>query len=207
MSKILSLAVVSSPEVSAEDAAWLDDLRGRFPGLAHAPLPPHVTLVFPTTAVDAAALTDHVGEVAQHFQPFDFVIRCALPMPDVLSSNTHVFLVPEEGFSAMVRLHDRLYSGALASALRLDIPFVPHITVGYGTDAAYCKQAADAINAENRTVKGTVSVLDVLAISEGGVQSIQRLPLRARCSSHRALSYQPCLFLFIPGRARPTGIP
>ena len=176
----MSLAVVSYPAISPEDGLWLDALRYRFPDLAYPRLPPHVTLVFPTMTVDAATLIHYMHEVVQNFEPINFMIRCALYMPDALGNNTHVFLVPDEGFSAIVRLHDQLYRGLLAPALRLDIPFIPHITVGYSADAAYCKSAVDAINAENREISGTLSVLQVLAVSEDGIQSIERLRLNVK---------------------------
>jgi hypothetical protein len=44
-------------------------------------------------------------------------------------SGSYVFLVPDEGSGALSLLHDRLYSGLLAS-LRIDLPYVPHITIG-----------------------------------------------------------------------------
>ena len=48
---------------------------------------------------------------------------------DVFSSLTHLFLVPNEGCSAFVILHDPLYTGSLTDSLRLDIPFISHLTI------------------------------------------------------------------------------
>jgi hypothetical protein len=42
----------------------------------------------------------------------------------------YVFPVPDEGYSALSLLHDRLYSGPLVRCLRLDLMYVPHITIG-----------------------------------------------------------------------------
>lgn len=73
-------------------------------------------------------------------------MRCAIVVKDALSDNTHTFLTPDEGFREIVKLHDHLYRGALANELRLDIPFIPHITVAISPDANVCKRIADDIN-------------------------------------------------------------
>lgn len=54
-----------------------------------------------------------------------------------------VLLVQDEGFSEVVRLHDKLYTVILALELRLDIPFYPHIGIGSSTDVLACKRLAD----------------------------------------------------------------
>jgi hypothetical protein len=45
-----------------------------------------------------------------------------MPGADDEDETAYVFSVPDEGFSAVSILHDRLYTGILAPFLRLDIP-------------------------------------------------------------------------------------
>src|SRR5262245_22726723 len=51
-----------------------------------------------------------------------------------------VFLVPDEGNSALSLLHDQLYTGPLVSHLRLDLQYVPHITIGTLSDREKAKR-------------------------------------------------------------------
>src|SRR3546814_6532902 len=77
----------------------------------------------------------HLAVVAGDAAPVALAFRCALPVQDPDSGDTYVYLVPDEGFSALVRLHDRLYSGPFADARSLDRPYIPHITLARITEA------------------------------------------------------------------------
>ncbi len=77
----------------------------------------------------------------------------------------------------MVRLHDHLYSGPLAGELRLDIPFVPHITVGYAEDAGVVKHAADAFNSSSFVIKGIIQRLEVIQIKGQHIETIKTTEL------------------------------
>jgi len=92
---------------------------------------PHVTLVFPfsTAALDQYAiidLIDHISSCAAHIEPFD----AHFSRTD-LSWDQWLFLVADAGRDRLVLLHDQLYTGMLRPLLREDIPFVPHISLGY----------------------------------------------------------------------------
>lgn len=87
------------------------------------------------------------------------------------------FLAPEEGFSALVKLHDALYRGMLASELRLDIPFLPHITVGKTSDPWEAKVLADQLNGQPRAIQGMLETLDVITYEKMTVQTLERIPL------------------------------
>lgn len=79
---------------------------------------------------------------------------------------SYVFLVPDEGMSSIIRLHDLIYSGDLSSSLRLDIPFVPHITVASSKNLSHCKSLCDRINSERLEIRGEVHEL-ALVIEDG----------------------------------------
>jgi hypothetical protein len=82
-----------------------------------------------------------------------------------------------EGFSALVRLHDRLYTGALADELRLDITFIPHVGVGNHADARACKRVADELNARDFRVAGTIDTLDVVWHEHTTLRTIEQIAL------------------------------
>lgn len=170
------LLVVSYPDVTARDQAWIETVRAQHHP-RHAAVAAHFTFVFPVAGVDPAPLIAEIGRQADDTPLIPFVLRCALPFHDATSDATDVFLVPDEGFSAMVRLHDRLYAGMLAPALRLDLPFVPHLTVARFTDSTAAKHLADRLNADSFAIPGTLSSVDVVRRGEERVQTLVKIPL------------------------------
>lgn len=173
----MALAVLSYPELRERDLGWIESCRQWYDRLRYAPIAPHFTFVFPTAAVASGELVGHVRRVADGWGSLSFVIRCGLLFPNMMSADTDLFLVPDEGFSDVVRLHDALYSGLLESELRLDVPFIPHITLGYAPDAGYCKQVADELNANFRALAGTIQSLDVAEVAGDNVRTVERIQL------------------------------
>ena len=122
--------VVAYPSFSAAERAWIDRVRSKHDAAKHRLVPPHVTLVFGSSALGGDALASQVAAAARHVEPFVASFRELRAVRDSQSPASHVFLVCDEGRDELVALHDRLYEGPLASELRSDIPFVPHVTVG-----------------------------------------------------------------------------
>ena len=173
--------VISYPAFTDEGTAWINEFRTTHPYLEYPRIPPHVTFVFPTdTHISTQEITAHTKARAATTRAFDFVCRCAMPVKDLTSPLTHLFLTPDEGFSDVVRLHDALYTGPLTEQLRLDIPFIPHITLGYAEDHVYCKTAADTANAERFEVRGSINELTIMS-REGSRdwETIAEFPLGA----------------------------
>ncbi len=96
----------------------------------------------------------------------------------MFSPQTHLFLVPDQGYSTLVKLHDTLYSGILAQTLRLDVPFIPHITVGAHSDPQVCKQAADKINHQDICIRGHIDAVNILTYENNSVATIKQIGLR-----------------------------
>ena len=103
-------------------------------------------------------------------------------MPDSASSQkyAHIFLVPDEGFGHLIRLHDRLYSDRLNSELRLDIPFIPHLTVGSGLELQKAKALSDQLNAKAFQVEFELNELFVVKIEDQKIkrQILAQIPLK-----------------------------
>ena len=173
----MSFLVLSYPGVSPDDDAWIQNLRARHDQLQYDIVGPHFTFVFPVSGLDQNTFVTHVKNQAQGLAQFTFALRCAVVVKDALNAYTHVCLTPDEGYSAMVKLHDRLYTGPLAAELRLDIPFIPHLTVGYDADAHACKRLADDLNAQGVSIPGAITALDVVRYEGRQVESIERIAL------------------------------
>ncbi len=172
----MALLVLAYPELAPEDRAWIEGIRAEHHP-RHASVAAHFTLVYPVRDLDADAFVADVSRQAAGCARIPFVLRWALPFKDVTGEGTDVLLVPEEGFSALARLHDRLYAGELAPRLRLDIPTIPHLTVAHSADPHACKRLADALNARPVAIPGSITALDLVIADECAVRTIARLPL------------------------------
>jgi 2'-5' RNA ligase len=155
------------------DRDWIEAVRSKYDPQAHR-IAAHFTLVFPV-AVSLAALSDEVAGIIEEHSPISFTVRAALAHPDAVAGGGHVFLVPEEGRRDITRLHERLYEGILKAHLRLDIPFVPHVTVGAHPDLRYCEAVAEELTAARRVMTGVLDAVDVLELNPGAIASRARL--------------------------------
>src|SRR3954466_2697233 len=171
----MSLLVVGYPVLSGEDAAWLDAIRQRHGELEHSALPPHFTFVFPLSGVGEDRLSEHVREQAKGYGRIEFSIRCSLLVKDDSVERYYVMLVPDEGCSRIVKLHDMLYTGLLVGHLRLDIAFIPHITIGYAEDAQTCKATVDGLNSEAFELQGAVQALSIVKKDENGIRTVEQI--------------------------------
>lgn len=172
----MALLVLAYPNLCERDLGWIEEIRAAHDPL-HGVVRAHITLVFHFRTVPAERLTEHTEMVARSVRSFPVVFRCGSVVKDAFSDQTHVFLVPDEGSGALVKLHDRLYAGPLASELRLDVPYIPHITVGGSADPQACKSLADELNRQDFRLDGRVSALDVIRYEAGSVETIARVPL------------------------------
>ncbi len=176
----MALLVVAYPRLSTADLAWIQAIRER-----HDPyyslVAPHFTLVFPVDTVAHDTFVTHITTQARLASRIPFTIRCAMIVKDTFIPLTHLFLVPDDGNSALIKLHDALYTHILADALRLDVPFIPHITIGAHADARECKAVADDINRQNIQIRGQVETLDIVAYENTSITPIRCIAL-AQCA-------------------------
>jgi 2'-5' RNA ligase len=172
----MALLAISYPSISDADRQWIQQIRQQHDP-NYAVVDPHFTLIFPTFERAPAAFCEHVRTQTQEQPPIAIALRCALVVKDALSDATHTFLVPDQGFSDLVKLHDRLYTHFLADQLRLDIPFIPHITVATSLDAAVCKRIAGEINQQNLAISGWIRTLDLVEFSNRTVATLEQVTL------------------------------
>ena len=116
----MKLAVVAYPKLDEADRVRIEAFRTK-----HDPQAPrlavHVTLVFPVVT-DLIELEDEIALVAKSTQPISFTIRGTRAVRDVLTTESHVVLVPEEGSADVTMLHDRFVLGCPSAALAFRHP-------------------------------------------------------------------------------------
>lgn len=131
-------------------------------------------------AVDEMLQEDFVAEIKKQLDrvgPINFVIRCATISKDSFSDHYQAFLVPDEGYSQIVKLHDRLYSDKLKSELRLDIDFIPHIGIGRSLDKINCKTEVDKWNKTGFEIKGSISSVDIVSYANEIITTLEKIVL------------------------------
>lgn len=143
----------------------------------HGVLAAHFTLAF-GMAVDLIAWQPQVQAVASTTAAFGFVLRHAL----LFASNegrAHVFLVPDEGASQVARLYGALHHGRWAEYRRMDIPYIPHITVGVAGSADQAQAWVDHWNNQVFALAGHVEALSIGEVRDGCFVTLAREPLMA----------------------------
>jgi len=119
-----------------------------------------------------------VKEKSKEIKKIYFTIRCATINRDAFNDYFHAFLVPDEGYSKFVKLHDILYSDKLKNNLRLDIDFVPHIGIGNSKDKFLVKKMVDEWNQKEFSISGKVNYLTKVNYENDKVTKIQEIELQ-----------------------------
>lgn len=174
----MAYLALAYPELSSEDLESIQGYRQQHDELYYKVVDPHFTLVFPVTDTPKEVFIEEVNERAKGFRKIDFVIRCATINKDAFSEYYHIFLVPDKGYSKIIKLHDSLYRGILKDNLRLDIDFIPHIGVGNSKDRFLCKKLVDQWNKKEFSIRGTISGLTVVEYENGVVTDLVKVRLK-----------------------------
>ena len=141
---------------------------------------PHFTIVFPVTDIDTNRFIEHCKEICRHITPISFDIRRTMVNKSYGDDDWYAFLVPDKGLSDIAGLHDRLYTGILEPELRLEIPYIPHITVGRFDNGAECKNLCDRINEKVISIKGNISFIDIITNDQSRLRTIEKIMISER---------------------------
>jgi 2'-5' RNA ligase len=172
----MRIAIAAVPRFAQDDLEWIDRIRSRYDPQRNV-IAPHFTLVFPFEADAAETVLQHAASVASQAKPSSFVLRSALAAKDAFTTLSHVFLIPDEGFLAVVALHDSLNSSNFAPPARPDIPFIPHVTVGAFENSEEAEAVADELNVGGVAIAGTIFSIDVLEVDGTAVREMLRIAL------------------------------
>ena len=174
----MNLHVVAYPDLPAADVERIQLCRRDHNSL-YPVIGAHFTIVF---SVPDMALSDFTAEIKKQISGISairFCLRSAVINKDAFSDYYDAFLVPDEGFSSIVKLHDRLYAGMLAPHHRLDISYIPHISIANATDPHFIKQIVNDWNAEELAISGSISSLDIVNYDrdERIITTVEKIPL------------------------------
>lgn len=173
----MSFLVLAYPTLSSSDFNYLQNYRLYNDELYFKVVKPHFTLVFPIVNFTLEEFTKEVKEKSILLKKVNFTIRCATINKDAFSDYYHTLLVPDEGYSNIVKMHDHLYSGIFNNQLRLDIDFIPHIGVGNSKNKFICKQSVDEWNRKDFSIEGSITHLTMVKYENEMVTDIDSFSL------------------------------
>jgi hypothetical protein len=170
---LYTIATLHIPTIQMQ---WIQDFRAQ-----HDPhftvVEPHFTMVFGVRGIEPSVYCQHVEAVAKAARPIPFRCGYAMLGADDVDDTAYVFLVPDEGNAEVSLLHDALYRGLLERYLRLEFPYIPHVTLASTTDFAQAKQLCDTLNEEGILVEGMLTSLTVGVLKDARLQPIRRFEL------------------------------
>lgn len=174
----MAYLVLAYPELKSDDFGNIQNYRKDNDELFYKVVKPHFTIVFPVFDSSEEEFVNEVKDKSTTLTKFDFIIRCATINKDAFSDYFHAFLVPDEGYSKIVKLHDKLYRDKLKNNLRLDLDFVPHIGIGNSTDKYACKKMVDEWNGKDFSISGKITHLTIVNYENNTVTKIEDIELK-----------------------------
>jgi hypothetical protein len=169
-----ALEVVAKPEFGKAEFEWLTHLRQT---RAHSAGVPAFTLVFPG-AESTEDVVKQVQTTCANTPRIRFCLRSAIVAPEARMGLYHVFLVPDEGFGAIIRLHQRLHVGALACCLQRDMPYIPHLTVASTDDFGAARQTMAVLNSKELAISGRIDEVEVHERDSAVPRCVAKAPLK-----------------------------
>lgn len=161
-----TLYTVAYPHLAAEHARFVESFRRQHDRRWCDIVAAHVTLLFGIRDLDEATYTAHVRAIAAASSPIPFTCRYAMLGADHADDTAYVFLVPDEGWSGISLLHDRLYGGPLEPFHRLDVPYVPHITIATLDDRRQAKALCEELNGRGLAIPGELRTLTIGSLQD-----------------------------------------
>ena len=173
----MAFGVLCYPSISNEDYSLIQEFRKTNDELYFSMVEPHFAFVFPTDSIEENRFVEEITDKAKGVKSFDFDLRCACVNKDSFIDYFHLLLVPDQGHSNIVKLHDKLYSDLLISELRLDIDFIPHMGIANSKQGYQVKEWADLWNSRNFSIKGRVEILTVVSFNGTHLKNITNIHL------------------------------
>lgn len=173
----MAYLVVAYPKLSQSDFDWVQKYRAENDPRYFNIVKPHFTLVFAINDIGKEVFVEEIKKQVISIPKFNFNLRVATINLDDSKEYHHEFLVPDMGNSDIIKLHDKLYSGELSKYLRLDLDFIPHISIGNSEHGAISKNRVDKLNAQGINISGTIDSIEIIEYKDGVVSTIEVLAL------------------------------
>lgn len=171
------LYVLACPKFAPNDLAIITAFRAEFEPQRAQMVPPHLTLMFGTTAMTEDEARGVAERVAASASPFDIVFAERLLVHDPIENNEKLFLLPETGAAQVRDLHNALYARRADGELRADIPYEPHMTIATCGDVSAAEAALAASARIPLPMKAVIEGLTVVELIDSRLRTIAQLAL------------------------------
>lgn len=174
----MAFGVCAYPHIKETDYDLIQNFRRKNDELYYHVAEPHFSFVFPVEGVDKDRFVSEIVKKSEEVKKIDFEIKCATVNKDAVLDYYHLLLVPDKGYSSVVKLHDKLYSGILAPHLRLDIDFIPHMGIANSKNKFKVKSWADKWNSADFCIKGTIDTLTIVDYTNHILTDVKTIGLK-----------------------------
>jgi hypothetical protein len=174
----MAYLVVAYPKLSKSDFNWIQEYRKKNDPMYFSVVEPHFSIIFAIGDIEKSVFIKEVKKQINNVKKINFEIKVATINQDDSGEYYHEFLVPDKGYSDIVKLHDKLYSGEFNGHLRLDIDFIPHIGIGNNKDSSVSKGRIDIINKEGVDMAGVIDSIDIIEYKDGNVKTVEKISLK-----------------------------
>lgn len=173
----MAYLVLAYPKLQQADYDWIQNYRRQNDVRYFSVVEPHVTLVFAMHDIAQDEFVHEVEKQSANVSAFDVQFNVATINQDDSGEYFHEFLVPDTGYSNIVKLHDKLYADKFAPSLRYDIDFIPHIGIGNSDTVHESKKRIDNLNAQGISISGQITDLDIVEYKDGVITNLHKVAL------------------------------
>lgn len=173
----MSWAAIGCPDMEPADVERIQSCRKLHDQELFNVVGPHITFVFPVDGVGGDEFTEEIIRLSSGFGPISFILRQAIVEKHLFSDCYQVFLVPDEGYNAIISLHDALYAGRLNRHLRRELKYIPHITVATAPDESAGNKLADDWNRSDLKIKGRIARISTVELNRGSLRVAREIEL------------------------------
>lgn len=173
----MTLLAISYPSIDGKDFDWIQNIRREHDRESFEIINPHFTLVFPVNGISQEDLTNHTSNICAKSKIISFSMHRAMTVFDKFSGKWFTFIAPLKGFDEIAEIHSRLYTGILQNKLLLDVPYVPHITVGKFDDENSCRKLTEKLNKERFGIEGTIDSINIVSLKNNKVNNLKKITL------------------------------
>lgn len=174
----MACGVLAYPRLDISDYKIIQDFRRVHDELYYSVAEPHFGFVFPTENVKKDQFITEIFNKSKGVNQFDFEIRCVTVNKDSFLDYYHLLMVPDKGYSNIIKLHDKLYSDILFNCLRLDIDFIPHMGIANSKNKYEVKKWADSWNKKGFIISGKVDALTICDYTDNVLTDIESIKLK-----------------------------
>ncbi|HUN51598.1 MAG TPA: 2'-5' RNA ligase family protein [Candidatus Sulfotelmatobacter sp.] len=171
------LAAVLFPRLAEAAARQIAALRRAYDPVPPVAIDPHVTLIFPTRALEATLFVAQAARSTRGLAAFEFGFDAVTIAPGDEAGTTLLYLVAGQGSDRIAALHERLHAGLPAEARRHDRPYLPHMTIGRFMDRTAAEHAAAALGSDGLKLAAFAAAIDVVRIDAGTAVRIATIGL------------------------------